>query len=755
MAGLLVAVWLGWLLARRGLHPERPFNANQVQTMTAAGETPALPVAEPELVLTNTEPVLGKQRQNQFVAISGIVLDANGSPLFQAAVSINDYLSRERYEAYGFPSEASTDAQGAWHLNLAPEQTAGHYELRFEHSDFRAVTVSVNQGSSEEQVLRAGKHKVILRRPVGVRGVVTDENGNAISGATIRAEGRPDSVSEGFHFGRPNSTHSDEQGRFAFTNVSEGAVTFTATAEGWQARSKTLKVGVPMEEIVLQLSRGKALRGLVQNEAGEPLPEVRVTAEVFNWVGDRPRTTVLTGDDGRFTVNNSSEDQTLFSFEKQGYAHLRNKHLKLDTENVITLRKPRQVQGIVLDAESGEPIKNCRLAAGQLMSGEQFLADSSGARASTDDNGHFNLSIEEEQPQRAVSASAEGYADRAQEVPPPQNDVSVMEFRLKRSAAVHGKLVTFDGTGVPYIPVAVVVEGGAPFSGASLSNSRLKNQDQLSSAKFATTDGSGEFTIKSPPDTGARIVAATEDGFASAPVEQVRTSGVLMLQAYGAIEGQLTIAGEPSAGSGLLFTLQNIGVSTDFNSFRTETDREGKFKFEKVPPGEGQLVRLTPMQNRGWMHGQAKTVTVQPGATTYVTLGDSGAVIKGHVTLQSPPTDGEQLDMNGQLHTPFPQSLSFTSAAEAGVPVNTPEYKAWMKSRKFFVANIKADGSFMFDSVPAGSYSLDLNAYKAGTGPWSRKSVAAFKMEVTIPENPDPVAPIDLGELILSAPTER
>src|SRR5262245_30574838 len=103
--GLVIALWLGWSLARRASHPETSFSAN-THALAEEGQTvlePLAPESAGPATPTNTQPVVAIQQRNtnEFVAISGTVLDANGSPLFGVAVSINDYLSRERYEACG------------------------------------------------------------------------------------------------------------------------------------------------------------------------------------------------------------------------------------------------------------------------------------------------------------------------------------------------------------------------------------------------------------------------------------------------------------------------------------------------------------------------------------------------------------------------------------------------------------------------------------------------------------------------------
>jgi hypothetical protein len=60
------------------------------------------------------------------------------------------------------------------------------------------------------------------------------------------------------------------------------------------------------------------------------------------------------------------------------------------------------------------------------------------------------------------------------------------------------------------------------------------------------------------------------------------------------------------------------------------------------------------------------------------------------------------------------------------------------------------------DSIPAGTYTLRVNATKAGSEPFNQQPVAQGSVEVTVPENPSPFTPIAVGEVVLKpspAPT--
>ena len=62
-------------------------------------------------------------------------------------------------------------------------------------------------------------------------------------------------------------------------------------------------------------------------------------------------------------------------------------------------------------------------------------------------------------------------------------------------------------------------------------------------------------------------------------------------------------------------------------STRTRCSRTGRCaRRGRQADGEGEVVRLIETSPRSWMHSHNTPVTVESGRTTYVTLGDNGAL---------------------------------------------------------------------------------------------------------------------------------
>lgn len=687
------------------------------------------------------------------VNIGGFIVDENNSPIADAKLSFHRFwmggedMNRKGEQPDFTTRNTTSDFQGAWQMKDLPGDLLGNIGFNVDHPDFLSTNLTVGRNDATEKQLRAGTMKIVMYRGLDVRGMVTDENGNPLSDVTVWAGNR---------FSRErHQTNSDSAGRFVFQTIAQGDMPFSAMAKGRKPVSKTFRVHPGMSDVVLKLEVGGIIKGIVQNQAGEPIPDVQMSLENNGPNESAYEFSTKTGADGRFLWDGAPDEEMQFYFGKSGYAQKRGVRLKLNEENVVTLRKPREVQGQVVDAQSGQSVTNFNAAPGHSygLDSDQFYSNYTGTRDFSDANGQFTLSLDEED-QNAIQVSAHDYANQTQSIPRDQEDVIKMEFRLKPSPALNGTVIGTDGVPLPGVQVALTKAG---FGGSSISWRGGKLSKNGSGPPLVVTSSEGKFTVGPPPESGGFVVALGESGFGSATVEEVRGSGILMLQPFGQVEGTFTIAGQPVSGRELMFTLQNLGIMTDFDKFKVATDDDGKFKFEKVPAGEGQLVRLIKTSPNSWMHSHNTTVTVQPGQTTYVNLGDSGAVIKGRVRLETPPSDDEPLTITGSLHTVMDKPPSFGSPDEASAFYKSPEWMARMKQQKYFAVLVNADGSFVLDSIPPGSYALNMNAAPAGNpfGPRPGMPSTTRAVNLTVPDNPDPMAPIDVGEIVLSRPVKK
>jgi hypothetical protein len=310
--------------------------------------------------------------------------------------------------------------------------------------------------------------------------------------------------------------------------------------------------------------------------------------------------------------------------------------------------------------------------------------------------------------------------------------------------ALKGIVTTAEG--VPVVGASVAAVSGEPSMSVRLQGSHFRSFDQH--IKLATTDDSGAFSLSSPPEHGT-VMAVADAGFASASIDQFRATQVLVLQAFGRIEGTLKIAGAPGVGQEISYDPPVFGLSADFNIYKTKTDDQGHFALEKIPPGEGYIARVIKISRNASTQSLKTPVTVQPGQTAQVTLGDSGAVLRGSVRFESPTTNGDRLTLIGRVSRPRPKLPAFKSIAEANAYFGSPEGQALTKNVKEYPFAVNADGTFQVDSVASGTYTIEVSAQAEGELPFINPPIAQGSIQFTVPDNPDPFNAIGVGEITL------
>jgi len=684
------------------------------------------------------------------VTIGGTVVDESDVPIADAKISLYRFWSggeemNKKGEQADYPSKTvSTDASGQWLAKGLPVELLDHIMFEVKHPDFMSTNITVGANDTIESQLRAGTLKIILQRGLDVHGLVTDENYNPIPGATVWA---------GQKYSRDRQqTKSDAQGRFTFRNVNEGGVLFSVMAKGRTPDNKTVNVHSGTNEIIFRLKAGSVIQAHVQDESGQPVSSARVGLEgnPGEAAYDAYEFSATTDSQGNFTWDGAPDEPMPFYVFHDGYEAKRHVKLAPNQDNTVTLRHSRKLQGLVLDADTGQPVTKFSVRTGhrQDENSENIYGVIRNQECSAPD-GRFTMELNEED-DNAVAVSSDDYALQVQSFPEAQNGIVQVTVHLKPSAALHGVVTSPDGTPLPSVNVTIV--NGGPGGNVSLQRGHLRSWNPQT--KVATTDAEGKFTVGSPPE-GGTVVAAGDFGFASAPTDQVRANGVIVLQPFGRIEGTLKIAGEPAAGKDLMVDLKIPGVSTDWDNFKTTTDDQGAFSFGKVPPGEVSIVRLIQTSLHSWTHSYEKNVVVEPGKTTQVTLGDSGAVLKGTVRFETPPADGEVPNIQGSLSSQMPTMPSFNSSAEAQAFYNTPQWKELMKQSKNYGIAVGADGSFSVDDVAPGTYSLNIFARKGGDQSWSHPPIAQGQTTVTVPDNANPLSTINIGEIVLKSASNQ
>lgn len=318
-----------------------------------------------------------------------------------------------------------------------------------------------------------------------------------------------------------------------------------------------------------------------------------------------------------------------------------------------------------------------------------------------------------------------------------------MAALMEKYPHLSGKVYLSDGQTASNAAVLLAMKGEA----AILGDRKFEFVDQ---ATVVYTSADGDFVLPQVPDARSLYVAH-HDGFAEVPLEGAKSPLSVHLAPWGRIEGTLTLEGKPAphetvallSGSWLSGPDQ-LGLSA--GTFTSETDDQGKFVFEGLPPGEVQVCRLV---NRTYY--AAQVVEVAAGKTIVFRHGFNGRKLIGHFAASS---GGTELNWNNGR---FTFSTKFTPPeAPAGEDEQawaqrywqSAEGKAQQRAIRHFAVVIKRDGSFWIDDVPPGTYELrgDLREGSSDSLIPTGKTLARVNREIIVPESrPQPSEPLELG----------
>lgn len=695
------------------------------------------------------------------LTIGGVVQNPDGQPQAEAKVNVGrvyngDYEEERRKADFDFDSrEATTDAEGKWTIKGVPLTLLPELYLGAQHPDYvPAPGHVIGEDAKLTTQLTNQTYVIKLARGYEVTGVVLGPDDQPLSGAKVKAGLRWNSESS-------HQATTGADGRFRLFNVKGELQAVTASLEGYAPANKVVTPGTNVTELTLKLGKGGSLKGLVLDPEGQPVPQADVIYDSqrhdYEWMQrNNLEWQGTTDEQGRFEWKSAPEGESEFTVIKEGFSSKSGVKLKAGAEdNVVRLSRPRKVLGVVGDAKTGQPITKFFVwpAEGDA-SGFRSWSESD-KHEYNDPEGHFTFDLADES-KNVIQIGAEDYLPRYVVLPAPQDNYVTVTVLLEANLAVEGTVV--DAAGQPVPDAAVGVVGKDWNSGIQLGRGRIVSSGSNRN-NLTRSDAQGRFRPPGVPEPRL-LVAITPTGFGEISWAEFEQTKTIVLQPFGRIEGTLLVAGKPAEGQGLMLNLSQAGsgsLSGDWNAFKVETDKDGKFAIEQVPPGERDVVRLIQTQPNSWMHSHRTAVAVLPGQTTTVVLGNVGAIITGRLSSAAVTAGHTNVSLSGGLNTPYPQPpVRFTTPAEYQAWSALPETIAAQRQQKNYGVVIQPDGSFSVDGVLPGTYTLNFNANepKPEGKPWERVPLGHTSQPVTVGEEAaNGLVPMDLGELTLLRPS--
>ncbi len=276
-----------------------------------------------------------------------VVVDDKGQPLENANVSCLRFGS-----PLATPVDSPvTDAKGKFRRDFLPLDTSFFVSVDKEGYLPKQETVSLSPKQPEADLtikLLPG------RRGGSVVGVVRDEQGKPIAGASVETLGEQTTESR--------KTTTDRDGQYVLDDLFESnrGYEILVRAAGRCPSRLAVKPGAKGKPATLDvtLEPGHTAQGRVVAEDGKPIAEVMVWPHREG--GPRLQDySTQTDRDGRFEIDSLPRDVRL-QISKRGYTVLRDVSVRLDSDApaTIVLQPAGMIRGQVVDAQSGNPVND-------------------------------------------------------------------------------------------------------------------------------------------------------------------------------------------------------------------------------------------------------------------------------------------------------------------------------------------------------------------------------------------------------------
>jgi protocatechuate 3,4-dioxygenase beta subunit len=574
----------------------------------------------------------------------------------------------------------------------------------------------------------------VLAKESALTGRVVDSAGNPVEGATVGV----DTTAEGIMAmaaqmmgGSWKTARTDAGGRYRVAGSTEGDHKVYVEAPGYL--KQTSHATLPPEGALTMdftLPPGHEIGGVVMRPDGTPLAGATVRISASSGDGSNPFAAMMgaaavgratTGEDGRFTAKGLPEGPYSVTARAPEFLDAEASDVQPgQTDIALRLGAAATVRGRVVAAADGTPVggaivyyksKSGASSAGgnpmlQMMRGgdSQVVAQADGTYVITGiPGGSYD-----------VWGRAPGFADSAKSkvVTEGGGTADAVDISLPPGAAVSGRVVR-KGAGTPvegalvWVPLDRSPGGFGNVIAADMMDVEPTAPPNSVSAKTAAD---GTFTLngltpgKIVIEARAKGLAALSFGGAEAPVAGVNCE----MSEGGSVAGiAYTKAGVPMEGGTVMLQRGMMGQGM---AGMATTDRNGRFRIDRVPPATYQVMLMDPEAQIPMP--QMKNTAVRDGEVAEVTFGKKGAgrVVTGTVVRGAAPLTQGAVSLIG---------------GSGGMQL----------------ATLDSAGSFRFEGVEPGSYTVTAQVQMMGGGNVSGR--------VTVAADADP-APVRLEMSVLS-----
>ncbi|OAI57586.1 hypothetical protein AYO49_01900 [Verrucomicrobiaceae bacterium SCGC AG-212-N21] len=721
--------------------------------VVAAASAPALdPVATPP----TPAPAPAATTNAAADSISGIVVDEKGQPVADAKIEARVFRTRDKFkksvlpEGYKSSREAvKSDAQGRWKvpdvpMGVVPETAKANgegkdtYRLTITHPEFLAREFnSITKLLGTDEEFRNGTAKQALERGHVMRGVVRDESGKPIAGATIQRNIELDDP----------QAKTDAEGRYELKAARPGDFVMRVRAEGFALHQQRLPLS---QDTTLDfiLKPAKTLTFKLRDEQGLPVSAgyVNFMPPAKSWKkGDR-LWWVYPDKEGVVTWKEAPATEIVASVNMDDYLP-EQKKLTAGEETVITLKAKKAFPVITLkvtSAATGKLLPGCTVNTGVMAKAQRrdmrgdpsWLEKETGEPMKMTAEGEYIGKIPEHYQDNLIvfCVRCEGHAPVITEPLDPVEGNKTVTVSLHERPPATVMVQGADGAPVGKANVYVQWQERSIYLRA-FELKQTRNQNAHVEFQGLTT-ADGRCTLP-PCADNASVLVTHESGFAKAVYADLAKEGSIKLQPYGRVEGTVKTKGKPV--SGVAYEYQGNPSLNDQRYVvfidHAVSDAQGRIELPRVFPCQQAHFReeLPTGSERGSAYNLAakEYKPVAGGETTTFELETKSAVVrtvKGRFVVRG----GGELAMPERTHLP----LWLMNSEDGGAGFSAS-------------SDVDSDGIFEFNAVLPGKHHLLIPNSNGQPGRYAFPGTRNYQVVVPPPTAEDAGKPYDLGDIEL------
>lgn len=616
-------------------------------------------------------------------SVGGIVVDPDGKPI--AGVEVRPSIEFKKppndTRQFGIGARARTDAAGKWRFDSVPvSMTDVHVEI--DHPSFQPLRRRLARAEFGVAPGREPSTRIVLPRGLTITGKVTDDAGKPIAGALVRTK----------FWNDVRQARTGPDGTYQLAGCEPKPARVVASAPGKALDMKELNVEPGMGSVDFRLKPGGTVRIRVVDQQGNPVPRTRIFFQ--RWRG---RTDYFEFDH----VNQYASDQGVWEWHEApldefqadicppgGMQLPRQPLIAREQEYVFRVPDPLVVSGKVIDANTGEPIKEFRVVPGRRQgAGDNLFWNREDGFAGA--NGRYELRESRGETAHLIRIEAEGYrAAVSRDIRNDEGSITI-DFALVKGKDVVAKVVTPRNAAAVGAKIALGIVG----SQIHVRNGEVSDIQTYASRTVSGADGRFHFPAQ---DGNFELVITHPEGFALIKSGPDWSARIVRLEPWARVEGIYRVGKNPAAGAPIEIDVSRLesfgdGVPRMFSQHLATTGPDGRFVFERVIPGKGRIGRrIIFMVNEGATEVTSScriAAEFPAGKTVHIDLGGAGRPVIGRLE----PRAG----FTGKPRWNF-ASIRAMPAGAADDP-----------DRPYFRVTVDRDGRFRIDDVPPGRYSLD------------------------------------------------